>query len=238
LIVTGSIEEGENMRRAIFWAFLLILGSSALGATVFSDQIASAGSRDKPATPVLEQNVDANGNIRTHEQGTATVALSSADADRLDTANAKLDTPNGHLANIESQAAKLNFDNGNLKTAPQGTQTVHIDNSSITTSADRPNNFAFSRRVDLDAGSSAFYGTNGNFLVSLVAVGGADDSVTVNFQRPDGFSALFLYGGGLDGSDNYQLPLTTPILIDGVFVHCSNFIEDCKLSFSAVGSAP
>ena len=227
------------MSRAIFWAFLLILASSVLGATVFSDQIANAGSKGKPSTPVVEQNVDANGYIRTHEQGTANVALGAADAGRLDAANAKLDTSNGHLASIESQAAKLNFDDGgNLKTAPQGTQTVHIDNSSITTSADRPNNFAFSRRVDLDAGSSAFYSTNGNFLVSLVAVGGADDSVTINFQRPDGFAALFLYGGGLDGSDSYQLPLTTPILIDGVFVHCANFIEHCKLSFSAVGSAP
>jgi hypothetical protein len=227
------------MGRVIFWAFLLVLASGVLGATVFSDQIASATSRAKPVTPVLEQNVDANGYIRTHEQGTANVALSSADAGRLDAANAKLDTANGHLANIESQAAKLNFDgSGNLKTAPQGTQTVHIDNSSITTTPNRPDNFAFSRRVDISAGSTQVYAPNGNLLVSLVAVGGADDSVTINFRRPDGFSALFLYGGGSDGIDSYQLPLTTPILINAVVIHCENFIQDCKLTFTAVGSAP
>lgn len=227
------------MHRAIFWAFLLILASSVLGATVFNDQIASASSKDKPSTPVVEQNVDANGYIRTHEQGTANVALSSADAGRLDAANAKLDTANGHLASIESQAAKLNFDGtGNLKTAPQGTQTVHIDNSTITTAPDRPDNFAFARQVDIDAGTTQVFTPNGNLLVSLVAVGGADDSVTIGFRRPDGFNALFLYGGGLDGSDNYQLPLTTPILVSAVVIHCENFIEDCKLTFTAVGSAP
>ena len=227
------------MRRVIFWAFLLILASSVLGATVFSDQIASASSNDKPATLVVEQNVDANGYIRTHEQGTASVALSPADVGRLDASNGKLDTVNGHLAAIESQASKLSFDStGNLKTASQGTQTVHIDNASIATTSDRPNNFAFSRQIDLGAGETGAYAPNSVLLVSTVVVGGADDSVTVNFRRPDGFSALFLYGGGLDGSDNYQLPLATPILVGAVIVHCENFIEDCKLSFSAVGSAP
>ena len=225
------------MSRSIFWAFLLLLASSVLGATVFSDQIANASSQDKPATPVLEQNVDANGNIRTHEQGTANVALGAADAARLDAANSKLDIANGQLANVASQTAKLTFDGGgNLKTAPQGAQTVHVENT-VVTSAVRPNSFAFADGINVDAGQSHTFVLSTAMVVSLIAVGGTDDSIRLRFFRPDGVTVLVLYGSGLGGADSWTLPLTTPIVIGSLEATCVNTIETCRSTFSMVGSA-
>lgn len=43
-----------------------------LGATVFTGSAATAGDSPRPL-PVTEQNLDANGNIKVHEQGTAKV---------------------------------------------------------------------------------------------------------------------------------------------------------------------
>jgi hypothetical protein len=70
------------MRKAIAVAFLLVLGSAVLGATVLREPIAQAASpfsnviianTESSPVPVKEQNVDTNGNVRVHEQGTAAV---------------------------------------------------------------------------------------------------------------------------------------------------------------------
>jgi hypothetical protein len=73
------------MRRALLPAFLLLLGSAVLGATVFHEPIASAAgsvtsvlvsnSKTSPI-PVQEQNLD-GANIRVHEEGTASVAVTN-----------------------------------------------------------------------------------------------------------------------------------------------------------------
>ncbi len=70
------------MRRAIIPALLLVLVSVVLGATVFREQVAHAAA----TLLVREQNTDANGNIKIHEQGTANVNVSSLPAVRAETA--------------------------------------------------------------------------------------------------------------------------------------------------------
>src|SRR5262245_5231652 len=73
------------MRKALIPAFLLLLGSMVLGATVLREPLAKAaspftnviiGNGASNPLPVREQNVDASGNVRVHEQGTATVSIS------------------------------------------------------------------------------------------------------------------------------------------------------------------
>jgi hypothetical protein len=59
------------MRRAIIPALLLVLVSVVLGATVFREQVAHAAA----VLLVREQNTDAQGNIKVHEQGMATVSV-------------------------------------------------------------------------------------------------------------------------------------------------------------------
>jgi hypothetical protein len=73
------------MRKALIAAFLLLLGSMVLGATVLRESLAKAaspfssviiGNGASDPVPVRDQNVDADGNVRVHEQGTATVSIS------------------------------------------------------------------------------------------------------------------------------------------------------------------
>ena len=70
------------MRKALIPAFLLLLGSTVLGATVLREPIARAAapissvfvSNDAAhPVPVRDQSIDANGNVKVHEQGTAAV---------------------------------------------------------------------------------------------------------------------------------------------------------------------
>jgi hypothetical protein len=75
------------MKKALVPALLLVLGSVVLGATVFRAPLASAAAGGIPsmlvandkqhALPVEEQNLDANANIKVHEQGTANVNVTN-----------------------------------------------------------------------------------------------------------------------------------------------------------------
>jgi hypothetical protein len=74
------------MKKAIIPAFLLVLGSTVLGATVLQERLAWAAPplpsvfvTNDAANPVpaREQNVDADGNIKVHEQGTADVNVTN-----------------------------------------------------------------------------------------------------------------------------------------------------------------
>jgi hypothetical protein len=103
------------MRRALMPAFLLLIGSTVLGATVFQEPIAKAAStmtsvfvsnaKTSPV-PVQEVNTDANGNIKVHEQGTAAVSVSG--------------TPNVTIANTT------------VPVHEQGTAAVRSDNEEVS----------------------------------------------------------------------------------------------------------
>ncbi len=73
------------MRRQTIIAALLIVGVGVvLGATVFRADIAQATGLAQAVTvantplPVREQNLDGNGNIKVHEQGTANVNVTNS----------------------------------------------------------------------------------------------------------------------------------------------------------------
>ncbi len=70
------------MRQALIAVFVLVVGSTVLGTTVFREPLADAAGgipsilvANKPSepVPVQEQNLDANGDIKVHEQGVANV---------------------------------------------------------------------------------------------------------------------------------------------------------------------
>lgn len=77
------------MRRALVPAFLLLLGSVVLAATVLREPLAKAATPiasvfvtndSSHPLPVREQNLDANGNIKVHEQGTTNVNVTNDSA--------------------------------------------------------------------------------------------------------------------------------------------------------------
>jgi len=234
------------MNRAIFWAFLLLLGSALLGATVFRDRIAqAAGSAmaDKPTAPVEEQNLDANGNIRVHEQGTAsvtgtlslsgnantvkidpsanTVALSSADRDKLDTAN-------GHLAGIDSATGKLTFDSsGNLRTAspePAAATKLYYAGDGASQYVLNDHNFHT-------------YTFPSSIRASFIYVDGSDDDLEIVFKNGSE-RTLDLFGSGWPngGSDSFHLLLNQPIPMDRVQFLCENASSNCAFVFDVIGS--
>jgi hypothetical protein len=63
------------MSKAIIPALSFVLLSAVLGATVFREQVAHAASA---VLQVREQNLDPQGNIKVHEQGTANVNVTNA----------------------------------------------------------------------------------------------------------------------------------------------------------------
>jgi hypothetical protein len=106
------------MYKALSVAAALIVGSMVLGATVLREPIATAaspftnviiGNTSTNPVPVSEQNVDATGNVRVHEQGTAAVH------------------EQGTAAVHEQGVASVNVTNGSLPV----TGTVNLGNSSM-----------------------------------------------------------------------------------------------------------
>lgn len=122
------------MRRGALTGLLLVVCGAALGATVLHEPIATAASpfqnviignsSDNPV-PVAEQNRDASGNIRTHEQGTAAVH------------------EQGTAAVHEQGTASVNVTNssipvtGTVNVAPAAMRQIHVA-SNVTL----PKNFA------------------------------------------------------------------------------------------------
>lgn len=78
------------MRKSVVTAILVLLVGTVLGGTVlrlpiaYADTTAAAvfnvfvNNDSAHAVPVREQNLDANGNIKTHEQGTANVNVTNS----------------------------------------------------------------------------------------------------------------------------------------------------------------
>jgi len=230
------------MRRIVVIAALLgagvVLGATGLGGTIadaatpFTNVIIGNTSTDP--VPVTEQNVD-NGNIRVHEEGTATVAgtvsLGSADADNLDAAAT-------HLSRIDTAASKLAFDgSGSLKVAPQGTQTVHVDNTSLQVSGPAPMQTLFADEgitVTNDNATHTIDSKNARLYADFVALGGLEGTSAVFFMNgstPD----LVLDGPVGHGQDSYVLNLTRPVAYDSIQVFCSN-PTPCKLGLTVSGT--
>ena len=65
------------MRRALIPAFLLLLASFFLGATVFREQVAQAA---QAVSATIVGPLDAQGNVKVHEQGTANTHEQNTDA--------------------------------------------------------------------------------------------------------------------------------------------------------------
>jgi hypothetical protein len=125
------------MKKAIIPAFLLVLGSTVLGATVLQERLAWAAPplpsvfvANDAASPVpaREQNVDADGNIKVHEQGTSRVRVEGVPSVKLAeepfgqavtlafhdsgdrTATAPISVPPGKLLAIEYVSTQDNYD--------------------------------------------------------------------------------------------------------------------------------
>jgi hypothetical protein len=179
------------MRRILAIASVLgagvLLGATGLGGTIAGAATPLSnvmiGNTSTNPVPVTEQNVD-NGNIRVHEEGTATVAgtvsLGTTDANNLDAAAT-------HLSRIDTAASKLAFDGtGDLKVSPQGTQTVHVDNTSLQVSGPSPMQTLFADEgitVTNDNATHTIDTHNATLYADFVALGGLEGASAVFFMN-------------------------------------------------------
>lgn len=167
------------MKKALIPAFLLLLGSTILGATVLREPLAQAAapiasvfvSNDASSPiPVREQNLDANGNVKVHEQGTANVNV-----------NGVVTTQPAQPANSFSLAPRgigdLQTEEGCDQSLPAGTRWF-ISSFAAANASDS----------NLEA-NLALYLRGGNTLSDLRAIGPvievrAHETVQLTFPQP------------------------------------------------------
>lgn len=174
-----------------------------------------------PPMPVLEQNLDSNGWIKVHEQGTA----------KVDIQNSSLDV-NATIDNTELDVNVVNTDlDVNVLNGPSDPVSVNVENFPSPQSAPLP---AVTVLESLNTGSFAT-GTsiekslNMNLVSFSINSGGDNDSYYVEFER-GGIIVLSLVGG-----EATIHSFTYPIPVDTVEISCDNVSEDCWLFGSAQG---
>jgi hypothetical protein len=229
-----AIEGGENMRKRLIVAFLLVLVAVVLGSTVFREQIVNAATT--PFQQVVVQNTSTNP-VPVTQLGTSSVSGTvgidpSKNTVKLDSNGntVNLDsTDSGHLANIENDLGNLNFDSsGNLETTAQTASPGAVTEQCT------------------DGGSSGWDITTGSFDYPLcssqdfyatnISASGMDDNLAIDFMY-NGNTVLELVGSGVNGAASYQLDLTHPIHVDEIDANCSNGSSDCDFSLAVLGNS-
>jgi hypothetical protein len=131
------MSKGATMSKAVVGTVVLLAVSAILGATVFREQIARAAppitsvfvtNDESSPVPVRERNLDADGNIKVHEQGTANVSIQGVASVKLTeqpfeqtvlllfqaggdrTASEAINVPEGKLLTIRYVSARDDFD--------------------------------------------------------------------------------------------------------------------------------
>jgi hypothetical protein len=106
------------MRKALIPAFLLLLGSVVLGATVFRDDIARATGLAQTVSATIVSPLDAQGNVKVHEQGTANVNVT----------NTSVPVHEQGIASVLQAGTQttVHFSNLSLYTVPAGKRLVIV----------------------------------------------------------------------------------------------------------------
>ncbi len=176
--------------------------------------------------PVTEQNLDAGGNVKVHEQGTANVNGTVGIDSSKNTVNLDA-TDSGRLASIDAATSKLKFDgSGNLETSgAPGSVTQQCSAGGLPSKWFVPRDF-YSHAL-----------CSGDLYVTDIIGAGMDDELEIQFKY--GSSVVMDLWGGDEGANSYQLDLTHPIHVDDIEAFCFNaFIHgDCNFTLIVLGNS-
>ncbi len=202
------------MRRFILLAGLLVLGSCVLGATMFRDQIASAGGQRakktaRRATPAPSPVVFTNGS-----------AVSTGNTVKID-------------SNANSVKVTNTDSDGNVKVHEQGTANVNVTNSSLPIAQPAPvasgGYFANIPAADF---APVSVGTQTATALSIGMTAGVS---TVIFRNGTINIAAAFVGPAVHGSAAVNLGLTRPITFDAI--ECvGSPSDDCQVDWT--GASP
>src|SRR5262245_60158704 len=200
--------------RAIIGALLFISAGVLRGTTVFRDDIAHAtGLAGAPVTIV--SRLDAQGNVKVHEQGTADVNVT----------NATVPVHEQGTANTREQ----NTDgDGNIKVHEQGTAKVHVANERLSVVTPSISADGGERGGDCSTSFDFDYPQTATAL-SIHMDSGVQ---AINFKSGPYYPAPFL-GPASDGNASIELALTRPVEFDRI--EC---VGTGSYSVSWIGNVP
>ena len=212
---------------------LAVVGSVVAGISVSAQDLEPVG----PTKPVLEQNLDAQGRIRVHEQGVADVDIKNSNLD-VTLSNEELDVnvTNGNLP-VVGEVDVTNFpatQNVNVQNLP-ATQDVNVQNLPAT------------QDVRIVGGSTGvqpvtamrqlIFNTDGQeektfstMAVSSIVIVSGTDEYEIHGGSPLAGGELFL-GYQPDGAE----PTTTmsfpqPIPLNMIKIYCANESDTCNIT--------
>ena len=175
-----------------------------------------------PPLQVLEYNVDGNGWIAVHEQGTASV-------DIVDTEELDVNITNDEL-DVNITNPKLTVDVDNFPDPQNVTGEVDV-NILPANAVERPN-------VSTEAGDSTTVTFPVIYATTIVlwdnsVTGGNDPEFHLTISYSGGTMYKYMYEDGLANLDLRSF--THPIPVDAVDMWCKNESENCTLSVSIIG---
>ena len=189
---------------------------------------ARATSENRPPILTAETNLDEDGNIRVHEQGTVDVQLVGSTVDLLVDDSEPLDVE------LASASAGLLGEIRDLLAAPGGTGVPQAADavrffdfsmdSSILTTQVAP------RLLEMDP-----------ILATTLLISAENDELIVEgFNgEPDESDQVFSVGhGGMGFPNTLAVSFPAPVPMDLLGIWCGNESEDCEISISVIGYEP
>jgi hypothetical protein len=215
------------MKRLVYLAGLLLLGSSVLGATVFRDQVANAGATrtEEPAMraasgPPTQPVVFTNGS-GTSAGNTVKIDPANNGVSVMNTdigGNVKVHeqgTAAVHVTNSSLPVSEQNTDsNGYIKVHEQGTANVNITNSSLPVGSATPITGG-SGSVHLTGDST--FSPGQTFTATFLSIHMNSDANGIDFRLAG--TRLILFDGPANaygGVTDVNAPLSRPISFDSI----------------------
>jgi len=164
--------------------------------------------------PVREQNLDAGGAIRVHEQGTANVNVTNESL-AVQVGNSSLDV------NVQGGSVDANITGGSVQTTVPPATVAHCDIVGGDPESEHDLSFPTINATAIRAHSSN------------------DSEVLIGFKSPLSNLSLVILGNTHFAAlgKGEMTTFTHPVPINGAHITCSNSSSSCLVSFCVVGHA-
>lgn len=167
--------------------------------------------------PVREQNLDAAGLIRVHEQGTADVNVTN--------------TPLDVQGSVDVDNFPTSFEVSNFPDVQDVNVTGGTLSNVVLAPVTKSEEAIF---FPLSAGSTETQ----NFATvnaTTVLIHDVDDEISVFLLSPLSANVVFLYSDGQGNQESVQRSFVHPLPVNGVSVSCHNESEDCEVFVEILG---
>lgn len=212
---------------------ILVAAMAAFTAVVAAGAARAANEGTSPNRPiaVTESNVDEDGNIRVHEQGTVSVDVVTDDLEVTVSDEQPLDvelasSSAGLLADIEDALTAL--EPGPVAPTPRAADAVRFFDFSMERTIFTEQ--AIPRLLDMEP-----------ILATTLLISAENDELIVEGYQggTDSSDRVFAVGHReMDFPNTLAITFPAPLPLDVIGVWCGNEAEDCEVSISVIGYEP